>query len=131
MRKDTTELDEILLDKIMLIDTVNNILGEVEGVPDRNAFVLLGTPAELIQAIKDLITEAKQWLKPSEIANMSLIVNSKGRGDYRYVLRLIKNGKLKARDWSQAGEKPYWLVHVEDIDKYNHGLRGEDEEHSK
>ena len=47
--------EQLLLKKILLIDTVNNILGEVDGVPDRNAFVLLGTPAELIRQIKNYL----------------------------------------------------------------------------
>jgi len=64
----------------------------------------------------------KEWFKPSELAKYNLITNSKGKGDYRYVLKLIKNGKLKARDWSSTGNKPYWLVHWTEITNYNNEL---------
>ena len=64
----------------------------------------------------------KDWLKPSEIAKQGLITNSMGRGDYRYTLKLISLGKLKARDWSTTGDKPYWLVHRTEIDRYNQDL---------
>ena len=65
----------------------------------------------------------KEWLKPSEIAERNLILNSKGKGDYRYILRLIKSGKLPARNWAEQGEKPYWLVSYFEIMKYNEMLR--------
>ena len=59
-----------------------------------------------------------EWLKPSEIAKNGLITNSKGKGDYRYVLRLIKANKLKARNWALSGDKPYFMVHVDEIERY-------------
>ena len=64
----------------------------------------------------------KEWFKPSELAKDNLITNSKGKGDYRHVLKLIKNGKLKARDWSSTGNKPYWLVHWTEITNYNNEM---------
>ena len=62
------------------------------------------------------------WLKPSDIAKRSLIRNSVGKGDYRYVIRLIKSNKLKARNWAMTGDKPYWLVHTDEITRYNKEL---------
>lgn len=64
-----------------------------------------------------------EWLKPSEIAKRGLIKNSVGKGDYRFIVRLINRGKLPARSHAQAtyNGKPrqYWLVSMDDIVKYN------------
>ena len=61
----------------------------------------------------------KRWFKPSEIAKKSLIKNSVGKGDYRYVLRLIKRGDLHAETWNARGEKPYFVVSKDEIDSFN------------
>lgn len=68
----------------------------------------------------------KNWLKPSEIAELGLIVNSKGKADYRFIVRLINQGKLKAKTWASAdysahgqATRNYYLVHVDEIAKYN------------
>lgn len=68
----------------------------------------------------------KQWLKPSEIAERGLIVNSVGNADYRFIVRLINQGRLKAKVWAEGdysayGQKPrkYYLVSVEEIERYN------------
>lgn len=61
----------------------------------------------------------KQLYKPSEIAELGLITNSKGKPDYRYVLRLVTNGNLKAIDYSLTGQKAYWLVHIDEIKRFN------------
>lgn len=80
-------------------------------------------PTKLAEQILNEPAPHKEWLKPSEIAERNLIVNSKGKGDYRYILRLIKSGKLPARNWAEQGEKPYWLVSYFEIMKYNEMLR--------
>jgi len=59
------------------------------------------------------------WYKPSEIAKRELIKNSVGKGDYRYVLRLIKRGSLHAEQWNVTGDKPYFVISQEEIDRYN------------
>jgi hypothetical protein len=68
----------------------------------------------------------KNWLKPSEIAEQGLILNSKGKPDYRFIVRLINQGRLKAKTWAEAdysahGQQPrkYYLVHIDEITKYN------------
>ena len=58
------------------------------------------------------------YLRPSEIAKQKLITNSKGNGDYRYVLRLIESGRLKAKDRVLSGDKPYYVVHKDEIERY-------------
>ncbi len=66
----------------------------------------------------------KRWFKPSEIAKLELIKNSMGNGDYRYVLRLINNGQLNAEQWNVAGDKPYYIVSQDEIDKFNESRFG-------
>lgn len=54
------------------------------------------------------------WFSPSRIAELGLIKDTKGVGNYRLVIRLIKDGKLKAKR-----EKGGFLVHKDWIDEYN------------
>lgn len=62
----------------------------------------------------------QEWLKPSQIAQNGLITNTKGNADYRFVVRLIKSGKLKAKVYTNTKDgKQYWLVHRSEIEKYN------------
>ena len=67
------------------------------------------------------MAEKKQeWFKPSVIAKQNMITNSKGLGDYGYVVRLIKRGHLKARAWTSTSDgKKYWLVHIDEINRFN------------
>ncbi len=62
-------------------------------------------------------------LKPSEIAKLGLIVNSKGKPSYSFVIKLIKDGKLKAIPWtistdSNGYEKAYYVVPISEIKRY-------------
>lgn len=59
------------------------------------------------------------YYKPREIAEQSLIVNSKGKADYGYVLRLVKTGKLKAKIFNEDSQIPYYLVPASEVQKYN------------
>lgn len=54
------------------------------------------------------------WFSPSRIAELGLIKDTKGVGNYRLVIRLIKDGKLKAKR-----EKGGFLVHKDWIAEYN------------
>lgn len=67
----------------------------------------------------------KKWLRPREIAKLGLIKNSTGgdnvESNYNFILKLIKTGKLKARDYSHA-EKPYYLVSEDEIKRYHKEL---------
>jgi len=54
---------------------------------------------------------------PKEIALYGIITNTRNKGDYRYILRLIKYGKLRARNACVTGAK-YFKVLGEDIIKY-------------
>lgn len=49
--------------------------------------------------------DKKRWYKPREIAELGLITNSKGKGDYWRVLKLIKQGKLTYTNYSTAAEE--------------------------
>lgn len=66
----------------------------------------------------------KTWYKPMEIAKLGLIKNSKGdrstvAGNYNFVLELIRTGHLRAKNYSQSGGKPYWLVPEDEITRYH------------
>lgn len=72
-------------------------------------------------------TVEQRWLKPKDIADRGLILDSKGNGSYRHVLRLINSGRLKARVWTQQGlggdkKKDYFMVNVDEIERYNREL---------
>lgn len=70
----------------------------------------------------------QKWYKPMEIARLGLIKSSavsdndvyKGSiaGHYNYVLKLIKNGTLKAKNYSN-GPRPYYLVPESEIERYH------------
>lgn len=61
----------------------------------------------------------QKWYKPSQIAKEGLILSPSGKPNYRYVLRLIKLGKLKAKEWTRQGDKPYFMVHIDEIKRFN------------
>jgi len=48
---------------------------------------------------------------PMEIAKRGFIRNRKNKGDYYRVLKLIKSGRLEARNYKiDSSGKPYWIV---------------------
>lgn len=53
-----------------------------------------------------------------EIKKKGLIVNSVGKPDYRFVLRLIENSELRAANYARSGDKEYWLVRESDIEDF-------------
>ncbi len=62
----------------------------------------------------------------SEIVKNAWILNSKRKPDYFYILYLVKNGLLKARDYREDRPKkrgvqyrPYWLILGKDIRLFN------------
>lgn len=67
----------------------------------------------------------KRWYKPREIAELGLIKNSTGgnnkASNYHFIIGLISTGKLKARDYSKTGSRPFWLVSIDEISRYNSG----------
>ena len=65
----------------------------------------------------------QNWYTPREIAEKRMIVNSRGdmalpSGNYAYVLRLIKNGTLKAKVYNK-GKRPNYLVPESEIKRYH------------
>lgn len=60
--------------------------------------------------------------RPSEIAKNGWIVNNNGQGDYKYVLKLIKFKRLKARNVCITG-KTYWRVSGKTIVDYRKSLK--------
>lgn len=63
-----------------------------------------------------------KFYKPRDIAKLGLITNSKGKGDYLFTIRLIKEGKLKAVDYAR-GNRPFWLVSEKAIENYHKQLQ--------
>lgn len=67
--------------------------------------------------------QGKKWYRPREIAVLGLIKNSTG-GDnvdsnYAYILKLIKTGRLRAKDYSMGDKMSYWLVPEDEIARYH------------
>lgn len=65
----------------------------------------------------------KIWYTPSDIARLGLIQTRKGdegtyRGNYNYVLELIKAGELKAKNYSVGSKRAYYLVSEDQIKNY-------------
>lgn len=68
-----------------------------------------------------------KWYYPMEIAELKLIVNSRG-GDktyslYMHILYLLQEKKLKGKNWGPA--KAYWIVSEHDIKEYNDKILAE------
>lgn len=72
----------------------------------------------------------QQWYKPSQIAKQGLIKSPSNSDayitNYRYVIRAIKSGRLKAKVWAEYGadtegsnKRPYYVVHIDDIKAFN------------
>jgi len=70
-----------------------------------------------------VILGGERYLKPREIADLGLITNSMGHknpySNYQYILKLIKRGDLKAKNYSTGKIRKYWLVSEREIDRYN------------
>lgn len=70
------------------------------------------------------ILYGKVFYRPREIAERGLITNSKGgdasiESNYTYVLSLIRDGKLKAKNYSRGKKLNYYLVPEDEIERYN------------
>lgn len=67
--------------------------------------------------------EGKKWYKPREIAVLGLIKNSTGgdnvESNYNFILKQIKAGKLKAKNYSVSEVVPYWMVSEDEIKRFN------------
>lgn len=63
----------------------------------------------------------KKWYRPRQIARLGLIKNSvdsdKENSNYEYILKLIRTGQLKARNYS-IGDSPRWLISQDEIDRF-------------
>lgn len=70
------------------------------------------------------ILYGKVFYRPREIAERGLITNSKG-GDasidsnYAYILQLIRDGQLKAKNYSRGKKLNYYLVPENEIERFN------------
>ena len=58
------------------------------------------------------------YYKPSEIADNNWIsCDGKGKASYYYILKLIKNNKIKARNFG-LGKTPYYRIRGSEILKF-------------
>lgn len=64
--------------------------------------------------------DPKRLYRPKEIAKNLFIPNSRGKSDYHFVLRLIRRGKLPARNYG-TDSYPLFQVKGEDVIRYNEG----------
>lgn len=66
----------------------------------------------------------QKWYTPREIARLGLIQNSRGdlgteNSTYKFVITLIKSGKLRAKNYSIGKQRQNWLVPQSEIDRYH------------
>ena len=62
--------------------------------------------------------EPEKFYTPKEIADNKFIVNSKGKGDYNFILKLINRGVLKAMDYTFGMPRPQYQVLGKEIIAY-------------
>lgn len=61
--------------------------------------------------------QKSRWYKPSEIAKESLILTTIGTQSTQIINRLIRNGRLAVKNYSQ-GDKPCYLVKGSEIIRF-------------
>jgi len=64
------------------------------------------------------LVDPNKWYKPREIATLNFILPIKGieaKGKYDYVTKLIRLGKLPAKNRSTGKICPHWVVKGSDI----------------
>lgn len=66
----------------------------------------------------------RDWYTPMQIAELGLIQNSKGdkatvKGNYNFILELIKAGRLRAKNYSVGKQRSNWLVPEDEIARYH------------
>lgn len=65
----------------------------------------------------------QRWYRPREIAKQGLIKNSSGNdnasSNYVFIITLIKDGKLRAKNYGRNPKHPYWLVPDSEIRRYH------------
>jgi hypothetical protein len=61
--------------------------------------------------------------KPRDIAEQALILNTKGKQDYWYILHLIRKGVLKAID-KGTGKTSHYMVNGTEIKRYKREVEG-------
>ena len=59
----------------------------------------------------------EKFYTPREIFELGVITNRKGKPDYSLILRLIKAGKLRAKNFG-CGKKPQYRVKGSDLIKF-------------
>lgn len=69
----------------------------------------------------DVQIDPETEYSPKQIAENEWIKNTHGKGDYYFVLKLIKRKLLKARDINPGGEVPAFRVKGEAILEYLKG----------
>lgn len=66
-----------------------------------------------------------RYYQPREVADLGLITNSKGKKDYRFILRLIEKGLLSHSILNPESQTPYYLISERSINYYLVKLTGE------
>jgi len=74
----------------------------------------------LEQVKKEIMPEA--YYRPREIAENNWMIGYRGKNAYYYILKLIKLGRLRAKDFG-LGKTPYYRVLGSDLLRYLETLK--------
>jgi len=70
-----------------------------------------------------IVKYRKRWYTPKQVAENGLILSPKSpdslEASYRFVISLIKQGTLPAKQYGRNPEYPYYLVSEQAIEAYN------------
>jgi hypothetical protein len=68
--------------------------------------------------------EPNKMYSPRDIADNGFILNSKGKPDYLFVLKLIRREVLPASDYTFGSRVPHYMVAGRDIVNYKRQYEG-------
>lgn len=68
--------------------------------------------------------DPNKMYSPREVTDQGLIVNSTGKPDYHFVLKLINRGVIGAKDYTFGKSRPQFKIIGSDIIKYKEIYEG-------
>lgn len=71
-----------------------------------------------------LLIDGEHWYRPMELAKRGDIRTPRSKtvsGRYKYILKLIKAGRLSARNYSLKNYVPYWIVSESEVNRFIRG----------
>jgi hypothetical protein len=79
--------------------------------------------------VKSMKIMPNKLYKPSEIARLGIILNTKNKPDYKYILGLIKSGQLIAVN-KGLRDTPYYMISGMELIRYKKEVEGIEYEHA-